>query len=38
MEYNVKKDSKIVDIVVAQAMNKSVDSDIAEKANKAIQE
>ena len=38
MSINIYKDSKIVDVMVAQAQGKSVDSAIAEKANNLIKD
>ena len=38
MDIQIRKDSKIVDIMVAQAQGKSIDSAIAERANDMIRE
>ena len=38
MAIQICKDSKIVDVIVAQAQNKSVDSAIAEQASNLIKD
>ena len=37
-EINITKDTKLVELMVAQAQNKSVDSDLAGQADKLIRD